>query len=172
MEQVLYASDRNTRTTYELITQHLSTYRELLSQLGMTVIHNTHMSYLVAIPDQYVAEKMRLQETRLALVLRRIYDDKIYATEVVAGEAWVTIHELERAYRDLMSRALPETNELRELCKALKRFGLVRLEDAEDEQPFIVVVRPGIVDVLGETALLQMASHAMEPGSEDDLETP
>lgn len=168
MDQVIYANDRGSRTTYDLIVKHLSTYRELLGQLGMTVIHNTHMSYLVAIPSQYVAEKMRLSETRLALVLRRLYDDKIYATELVAGEAYVTVHELERAYEDLMGKALPDTTDLRELVLAMKRYGLVRLEEADDEQPFVIVVRSGIVDVLGETALLQLASHA--PVAEEEEE--
>lgn len=170
MEQVIYASDRGSRITYDLIVKHLAIYRDLLGQLGMTIIHNSHMSYLVAIPSQYVAEKMRLSETRLALVLRRLYDDKIYATELVAGEAHVTVHELERTYKDLMGRELPDTTDLRELVLAMKRYGLIRLEEAEDEQPFVIVVRPGIVDVFGETALLQLASHAPAADEEEDSE--
>ncbi len=71
----------------------------------MTVIHNPHMSYVVAVPNPYVAEKMRLSETRLALVLRSLYNDKMYATEIIAGEAHVTIHDLETAYKDLMGKS-------------------------------------------------------------------
>lgn len=168
MEQAIYATDRGSRVAYDLIVKHFSTYRELLGQLGMTVIHNTHMSYVVAIPSQYVGEKMRLNETRLALVLRRLYDDKINATELIAGEAHVTVHELERAYRDLMDRDLPDNTELRDLAQSMKRFGLARMIDATDEQPFVIVVRPGIVDILGETALLQLASHAPADGEEED----
>lgn len=160
MEQVIYATDPRSRGTYEILTKYLVNYRELLATLGMTVIHNPHMSYIVAVPNQYIAEKMRLGETRLALVLRRLYDDKMYATEIVAGEAHVTVHDLEAAYKDLMGKELPDNAALRDLLAALKRYGLVRLEEAHDEQPFTVVVRPGIVDVLGETALLQLAAHA------------
>lgn len=171
MEQVLYASDRRSRVAYDLIIKHLAIYRELLGKLGMVVVHNPHMSYLVATPNQYVAEKMRLSETRLALVLRRLYDDKIHATDVVAGEAFVELIELERAYKDLLARELPDKTDLRELLQAMKRFGLAKFEEADDDQPFQVVIRPGIVDVLGETALLQLASHALVADEEEYDET-
>lgn len=167
MDQVIYGSDTRSRTTYEILIKFLGSYRELLGSLGMTVIHNPHMSYVVAVPNQYVAEKMRLSETRLALVLRSLYNDKMYATEIVAGEAHVTIHDLEAAYKDLMKKELPDNALLRDILLALKRYGLLRLEEAHDEQPFTVVVRPGIVDVLGETALLQLATHAPSDTSDE-----
>lgn len=62
MEQVLYASDSRSRIAYELIVKHRKEYDALLAQLGMTMIHNPHMGYVVATPNQYVAEKMRLTE--------------------------------------------------------------------------------------------------------------
>lgn len=170
MEQVLYASDRRSRTAYDLIVKHLGSYRELLGKFGMTVVHNHHMSYLVATPNQYVAEKMRLSETRLALVLRRLYDDKIHATEVIAGEAFIELVELDRAYKDLLGRELPDQSDLKELLLAMKRYGIARIEETGDEQPFQVVIRPGIVDVLGETALLQLAAHAPAEGEEESDE--
>lgn len=160
MEQVLYASDRKSRTAYDMIVKHIGVYRELLDKFGMIVIHNHHLSYLVATPSQYVAEKMRLPETRLALILRRLYDDKMHATDIVAGEAFIDLAELERAYKDILHRDLPDQSELKTLLVAMKRYGIARIEDVADEQPFQIIIRPGIVDVLGETALLQLAAHA------------
>ena len=103
---------------------------------------------------------MRLTETRLALVLRRLYDDKMHVTEIIAGEAFVDMIELERAYKDLLNRELPATAVLNEQLQAMKRYGIARLEETRDEQRVQVVIRPGIVDVLGESALLQLATHA------------
>ncbi len=160
MEQVLYASDPRSRIAYELVVKHRKEYDALLARLGMTIAHNPHMGYVVATPSQYVADKMRLSETRLALVLRRLYDDKMHATEIVAGEAFVDMIELERAYKDLLNHELPATAALNEQLQAMKRYGIARLEDTNDEQRQQVVIRPGIVDVLGETALLQLAAHA------------
>lgn len=167
MEQVLYAGDPRSRLAYELIVRHRKDYDTLLAQLGMTITHNPHMGYVVATPSQYVAEKMRLAETRLALVLRRLYDDKMHATEIVAGEAFVDMIELERAYKDLLNRELPAMAVLNEHLQAMKRYGIVRLEETHDEQRLQVAIRPGIVDVLGETALLQLAAHAHMPQEED-----
>lgn len=167
MEQVLYASDQRSRIAYELIVKHRKDYDTLLAQLGMTITHNPHMGYVVATPSQYVSDKMRLAETRLALVLRRLYDDKMHATEIVAGEAFVDMIELERAYKDLLDRELPTKAVLEEQLQALKRYGIARLEETRDEQRLQVVIRPGIVDVLGETALLQLAAHANTPEEED-----
>ena len=167
MEQVLYAGDPRSRLAYELVVRHRRDYDALLAQLGMTITHNPHMGYLVATPNQYVAEKMRLAETRLALVLRRLYDDKMHATEIVTGEAFVDMIELERTYKDLLKRELPATAVLNEHLQTMKRYGIVRLEETRDEQRLQVAIRPGIVDVLGETALLQLAAHASLPDEED-----
>jgi hypothetical protein len=167
MEQVLYASDPRSRLAYELVVRHRRDYDALLAQLGMTITHNPHMGYLVATPGQYVAEKMRLAETRLALVLRRLYDDRMHATEVIAGEAFVDMIELERAYKDLLNRELPARAVLEEHLQAMKRYGIARLEETRDEQRLQVVIRPAIIDVLGETALLQLAAHASTPEEED-----
>ena len=167
MEQVLYASDQRSRLAYELVVKHRKDYDTLLAQLGMTITHNPHMGYVVATPSQYVSDKMRLAETRLALVLRRLYDDKMHATEIVTGEAFVDMIELERVYKDLLDRELPTKAVLEEQLQALKRYGIARLEETRDEQRLQVVIRPGIVDVLGETALLQLAAHANTPEEED-----
>ncbi len=167
MEQVLYASDPRSRLAYELVVKHRKEYDALLADLGMAITHNPHMGYVVATPSQYVADKMRLAETRLALVLRRLYDDRMHATEIVAGEAFVDMIELERAYKDLLDRELPARTLLEEQLQAMKRYGIARLEETRDEQRIQVVIRPGIVDVLGETALLQLAAHANTQEAED-----
>jgi len=166
MEQVLYASDARSRMAYELIVKHRKEYDALLAGLGMSITHNPNMGYVVATPDQYVAEKMRLSETRLALVLRRLYDDKMHAAEIVAGEAFVDMIELERAYQDLLGREFP-VKLIEGQLHALKRYGIVRLEDSFDEQRLHVMIRPGIIDILGETALLQLAAHAHSPEPDD-----
>ena len=159
-DQVLYAGDRGSRVPYDIIVKHLSTYRDLLQQLGMNLVHNHLQSYLVATPNLLVAEKMRLSETRLALVLRRLYDDKMHATEIVSGDAFIDLTELERAYKDLLNRELPDLGDLKDLLRAMKRYGIARIEEVADDQPFQIIIRPGIAEVIGETVLLQLAAYA------------
>jgi hypothetical protein len=159
-EQVIYATDRGSRIPFELVTRHLAAFREVFDRLGMEIQHNHFHSYVVAIPQQPHAPRMRLSETRMALVLRRLYDDRAHATELVAGEALIELEDLERAYKELIGRDLPDRGDLRALITDLKRYGIARIEEDEGDQPFQVVVRAGIVDVLGESALHQLAAYA------------
>jgi len=168
VEQVLYEVDRFSKVSYALILKHLPHYRELMARLGLVLTHNAFHAYLVVVPTHHVAEKMKLSETRLALVLRRMYDDKMRSADITDGEAYIGLEELERVYTELLGRELPERGELRDLAGQLKRYGIARLEETDDLQRFQIVVRPGITDVLGESALHQLAAHA--PGSEADTE--
>lgn len=171
VEQVLYETDRLSKVSYALILKHLPHYRELFARLGLVLTHNAFHSYVAAVPTHQVAEKMRVSETRLALVLRRLYDDKMRAADVIDGEAYIALEELERAYRELLKRDLPERGDLRELALAMKRYGVARIEDTEDVQRFQIVVRPGITDVLGESALHQLAAHAPDSAEDGTDET-
>ena len=166
MEQVIYAGDRGGRVPYELITRHMGAFREVLGQFGVGIIHNTHHGYVVAIPQHDFGGKMRLDETRLALILRRVYDDRINAADIVDGEAFIEMEELERLYKELLGRSLPDTGDLRAMVRSLQRNGMAREIKADDEQPFQIVIRPAITDILGESALLQLAAY----GVQDDMD--
>ncbi|SIP86781.1 DUF4194 domain-containing protein [Solilutibacter tolerans] len=170
MEQVIYAGDRGGRLPYELLTHHLSTFREVFEQFGMTITHNPHHGYVVAIPRHAFGGRMRLEETRLALLLRRVYDDRINAVDIVDGEAFVTLEELEQLYKELLGRQLPDRGEMRELLRSLRRNGMAREIDAADDQPFQIVIRPAITDILGQTALLQLAAYGVDPEVDEELE--
>lgn len=168
MEQVVYASDRGGRVPYELVTRHLGAFRDVFEQFGMTIIHNPHHGYVVAIPRHAFGARMRLEETRLALLLRRVYDDRINAVDIVDGEAFVTMEELEQLYKDLLGRQLPDRREMRDLVRSLKRNGMAREVDAADDQPFQIAIRPAITDILGSTALLQLETYAIDPHATED----
>jgi hypothetical protein len=165
-DQVLYEGDRRTRIAYTLIDQHLSHYQDLFSRLGVAVKKNPFHSFIVALPNHHVAEKMRLSETRMALVLRRLYDDKMRRADVIDGEALITLEELDQSYRDLLKRSLPDRGEVKDLALAMKRFGIARIEDTDDVQRFQIVIRPAIADVFGESTLHQLAAYAMAAGEE------
>jgi len=168
MEQVIYASDRGGRVPYELVTRHLGAFRDVFEQFGMTITHNPHHGYVVAIPRHAFGARMRLEETRLALLLRRVYDDRINAVDIVDGEAFVTLEELEQLYKDLLGRQLPDRGEMRELVRSLKRNGMAREIEAADDQPFQIAIRPAITDILGQTALLQLAAYGIDPEVVED----
>ncbi len=168
MEQVIYAGDRGGRVPYEIVTRHLGAFRDVFEQFGMTITHNPHHGYVVAIPRHAFGARMRLDETRLALLLRRVYDDRINAVDIVDGEAFVTLEELEQLYKELLGRQLPDRGEIRELVRSLKRNGMAREIESEDDQPFQIAIRPAITDILGETALLQLAAYGVDADGTDE----
>lgn len=171
VEQVLYASDKRSRVAYALIDQHFGHYQELFGRFGVTLKKNAFHSFIVALPNPHVAEKMRVAETRLALVLRRLYDDKMRRAEVIDGEARVGLEELDEAYRDLLKQPLPDRAQVKDLTLAMKRYGIARIEETDDVQRFGVVIRPAIAEVLGEVTLLQLSAYAPQGQEEANDET-
>lgn len=57
---------------------------------------------------------------------------------------------------------------MRELVRVVQRWGIARRhedvsdDDTDVEQPFVVVIRPAIADVLGETPLQRLALFASQ----------
>lgn len=184
-EQVLYYIDRHSRTAYWMVSQYERDFSAALEPIGINIEVNRRLRYVYAIPRHAKAGAVSIGQTVLALVLRAIYDEAIRAGQVTDdGEVVCDLIELEEKYRLLSGRELPTKAKLDQLFATMKRWGLARRDDetpsfedsADDEaalQPYSVVIRPGIVDVLGETAisrlaLFKAAARDMVPDAEDD----
>ena len=171
-EQVLYASDRLSRTTYHLIEDHFDDFAAALAPLGMRVERNAHYRYVVALPTHGEGAQVSLEETLLLLVLRQRYDEAMRQGQIEEqGEVMVELPDLQEAYPALAGRAMPDTGILRTLAKTLRRWGVSRLVDSEpdDPQPFYLMVRPAIVDVVGEQWLHRLDQHNRDEGGSEDI---
>ena len=171
-EQVLYASDRLSRTTYHLIEDHFDDFAAALAPLGMRVERNAHYRYVVALPTHGEGAQVSLEETLLLLVLRQRYDEAMRQGRIEEqGEVMVELPDLQEAYPALAGRAMPDTGILRTLAKTLRRWGVSRLVDSEpdDPQPFYLMVRPAIVDVVGEQWLHRLDQHNRDEGGSEDI---
>lgn len=173
-EQVIYRSDKLSRTAYGAIEKYERDMQEALAPLGLLVKVNRKAQYAYALPVRAKAGNATKNQTLLALVLRKLYD--VGASEGRFNddrEIICDLVELGETYRLATQRELPAKGELRALLLTMKRWGLIRLvedeaefEGAAGDQPYQVAIRPGIVDVLGETALARLAEWA--PRDEDD----
>lgn len=171
-EQVLYASDRLSRTTYHLIEDHFDDFAAALAPLGMRVERNAHYRYVAALPTHGEGAQVSLEETLLLLVLRQRYDEAMRQGQIEEqGEVMVELPDLQEAYPALAGRAMPDTGILRTLAKTLRRWGVSRLVDSEpdDPQPFYLMVRPAIVDVVGEQWLHRLDQHNRDEGGSEDI---
>ncbi|TWI11561.1 DUF4194 domain-containing protein [Aerolutibacter ruishenii] len=170
-EQVLYASDRRSRNAYHLVETWLGDFAAALEPLGIRLERNAHFRYIVALPAHAEGVAVSLNETLLALVLRQRYDQAMRRGEVEEhGEVTVELPDLQEAWLALTSRPMPELGALRDLLRTARRWALCREEESEpgDLQPFRIVVRPAIVEIIGPQWLQRLDQHNLDDDMEDD----
>lgn len=173
-EQVLYYADLQSRKAFWIIKDYKREFEKVLDPLGIDIEINSLLSYICARPRHAKAGSATTNQTLLALVLRSIYDQAMQAGEMANDESEVAcdLVELEQKYRLATGRDLPGKMELNALFRQLRRWGLVRMADggdAEDsEAEPHVLIRPAIVEVLGDTALQKLTRWAQGGVSESD----
>jgi hypothetical protein len=167
-EQVLYSADRRSRNAYHLVESYLADFSAALEPLGVRVERNAHYRYVVALPSHSEGAPVSLDETLLILVLRQRYDDAMRQGQVEDhGDVLVELPELQEVHQALTGRPMPEVGPLRALLRTLKRWSICRTEDGEldDPQPFRILVRPAIVEIVGAQWLQRLDQH----NRDDDL---
>ena len=170
-EQVLYAADHRSRVAYHLVEEFLADFAAALAPLGIRLERNGNHRYIVALPRHGEGAPVRLEETLLLLVLRQRYDEAMRQGRTEEhGEVVVELPDLQEAYPALTERPMPEIGTLRTLAATLKRWGVCRMVEGEaDElQPFHLLVRPAIVDIVGEQWLQRLDQHTLDDGQDND----
>ena len=168
-EQVLYSADRNTRTAYHLVETYLADFAAALEPLGIRLERNAHYRYVVALPSHGEGTPVSLDETLLILVLRQRYDEAMRQGQIEDhGEVLVELPELQEAWQALTGRPLPEVGPLRALVRALRRWSVCKPIDSEpdDPQPFKILVRPAIVEIVGAQWLQRLDQHNRDDADE------
>lgn len=166
VEQVLYYADRHSRTAYWMIERYEREFRQALAPLGIDVQVNRQLRYAYALPKHAKAGAASIAQTVFALVLRGIYDESASTGQLTDdGEVVCDLVELAEKYRLMSGKDLPTKGKLDSLMETMKRWGIARksedqgLDDGDDlaGQPYAVIIRPAIADVLGEAALARLA---------------
>lgn len=165
VEQVLYYADRHSRTAYWMVERYERDFRQALAPLGIDVQVNRQLRYAYALPKHAKAGAASIAQTVFALVLRAIYDESASSGQLTDdGEVVCDLVELAEKYRLMSGKELPTKGKLDALMETMKRWGIARksedhgLDDGDDlvGQPYAVIIRPAIADVLGEAALARL----------------
>lgn len=165
VEQVLYYADRHSRTAYWMVERYERDFRQALSPLGIDVQVNRQLRYAYALPKHAKAGAASIAQSVFALVLRAIYDESASSGQLTDdGEVVCDLVELAEKYRLMSGKELPTKGKLDALMETMKRWGIARksedhgLDDGDDlaGQPYAVIIRPAIADVLGEAALARL----------------
>ena len=171
-EQVLYHADKASRATYWIVEQYEREFRDALDMVGVDLGVNREKKYVFALPRHASAQPVSVSATLVALVLRKLYDE--YARQGAMsehGEVFVDLVGLEEKYRLITGREMPGRSEFEQIMKQMRRWGIVRktTEDEPTGDPtlaYAVVIRPAIIEVLGEMALSRM-TRWQEHGEEN-----
>lgn len=163
-EQCLYYSDQRSRTAYGIVERYEKEMAKVLAPLGITLKVNRVGHYAVAIPIHAKAVPASAAQTLFALVLRGIFESMAtagYISEV--GEVHVDLYDLHDKYRLMTGKEFPAVGEFHKLMRTMQRWGIAR-KLSEDEASVAggtdgdgIAIRPGILEVLGETALRRLA---------------
>ena len=173
-EQVLYAADRGSKVAFGLIHDFEREFKRALEPLGYVVRVNSQLRYACAIPKHAKTSPVTVDQTLLALVLRRIFDEETRSGHHDEnGEVACDLVTLEVKYKQTTGgRELATGGKLVALMQWMRRWGLARISDEDGHQfghdanqPYVVFIRPGIAEVLGEAALARIALFA-DPGAE------
>jgi hypothetical protein len=117
-----------------------------------------------------------VDQTLLALVLRKIFDEETRSGHHDEnGEVACDLVTLEVKYKQTTGgRELATGGKLVALMQWMRRWGLARVSDDDGNQfghdanqPYVVIIRPGIAEVLGEAALARIALF-ISPDAEVD----
>jgi hypothetical protein len=166
VEQVLYYADRHSRTAYWMIERYEREFRSALAPLGIDVQVNRQLRYAFALPKHAKAGAASVAQTVFALVLRAIYDESASTGQLTDdGEVVCDLVELAEKHRLMSGKELPSKGKLDALVEVMKRWGIARkseergFDDGDDStavQPYAVIIRPAIADLLGEAALARL----------------
>jgi hypothetical protein len=169
-EQVLYASDIKSRTPYSLVEQYERDFSQALAPLGVKVVVNRRLRFACGIPRHAKSSQATTEQTLMALVLLGIYDESARAGRLNDdGEVICDLVELGEKHRVSTNRQMPLGGRLDDLMRTMKRWGIARTmadenyeprDQEERDQPFVVAIRPGILEVLNEAALVRLAQFA------------
>jgi hypothetical protein len=168
-EQVLYHADKNSRLFYGIVERYTREFETALEPLGIEVKVNPLLRYVYARPHHAKSGTASVTQTLLALVLRTLYDEAMRSGQMNDnGEVLCDVVELEEKYRLATGRELPSKMEFDALLRQFKRWGIAKMADEQNideidsdasSMPYILI-RPAIVDVLGEAALQRLGHWA------------
>lgn len=182
--RVLYYADRHSRTAYWMVERYEREFRQALAPLGIDVQVNRQLRYAYVLPKHAKAGAASIGQTVFALVLRGIYDESASSGQLTDdGEVICDLVELAEKYRLMSGKDLPAKGKLDSLMESMKRWGIARksddqgFDDGDDlaGQPYAVIIRPAIADVLGEAALARLVqfktSASVETGEPEAIDS-
>lgn len=176
-QQVLYASNPKQRTSYRMIERFKVDFERVMSAVGLSLHQDTDGACYYVIPVVEPLRTLGTEETIFVLCLRQMYDEKMREGDLVddGSGAVVSLIEIQECAQRLFARDLQlKGKHWKELSEAAKRYGLVRVipNDPGNNQPFDLLILPGIVPLLSRELVSQRAAAWQAVGGDNRSQIP
>jgi len=163
VQQCLYLRHQGQAVAYRLVSSYRREFEEALDLMGLRLGFSDRFEYCYVTQDTGALSAMDLQETLFLLTLRHVYHLRASAGDLtVDGEAIISIPEFEESFKLLCQRNLDTKAEsLKSMLRMANRHGLAKSSPAPvgDPQPFVILILPGVTDVLSEHAVSRFGAH-------------
>lgn len=163
VQQCLYLRHQGQAVAYRLVSGYRREFEEALDLMGLRLGFSDRFEYCYVTQDTGALSAMDLQETLFLLTLRHVYHLRASAGDLtVDGEAIISIPEFEESFKLLCQRNLDTKAEsLKSMLRMANRHGLAKSSPAPvgDPQPFVILILPGVTDVLSEHAVSRFGAH-------------
>ncbi len=134
--QFLFADRPVHRESYFLIASHVEYFTNLIEAIGWSFVYQPDEAYMGIIPkgeERFM--RLRLDESLLLLCLRQLYEQKLEAFEVEAGQAYTSTDELLSTYENLTGKEIPNETRLKEIVSLFSRHGVVERGKPDESEP-------------------------------------
>lgn len=163
-QQCLYLRHARQAVAYRIIARYSTHYEEALDLLGFKLKVNDKKEYCVAIQHVARHQPMTLQLSLVLMVLRHAYHLSATVGDLNEfGDAVYDIPTFADLFHQLTGRDLNPKSGLsfRDTLRLAQQRGLAKEEKPpeDDPQPFMIVILPGIADVLEEHVIDRFAAN-------------
>jgi hypothetical protein len=151
--QILYYSNTQHRTAYQLIRANRAAFTEVLDHLGLRLGIDDEYRMIYVTTEGDTERLLPQDESLLALVLRYIHHEKSKVGEADNGVVTINTVELYSTYQMLTHRELPKHGEGKDrqvLYEAMRRYGFMKVEerDPDSDAPPDIRILPGIAALI------------------------
>nr|WP_316629474.1 DUF4194 domain-containing protein [uncultured Brevundimonas sp.] len=178
--QFLHIDDRNSPSMMETLRKPAaaSLLADYFDVAGYRLVVRESEGWAGIFPDldRITAPKMRIDETLVLLVLRRLWEEEVQNGDIQThASVLLTLNAAYDAYQDTVSRARRpalKVGEFRDILLALERRAIVRLGPEDDQaQDRELTIRALISEVAGDDFLTSLEALLQRPDLiEDDAD--
>lgn len=180
-DQFIHRQDHGSARVLETLYRPVAVtlLRDYFDVAGYRLVVRENEGWAGILPDleRISAPRMRIDETLVLLVLRRLWEESVHNGDIEdGGSVLLTLNEAYAAYEDVVSRgrraAMPAF-QFRDVVRSVERRAIVHLGAVEDDD-MELTIRPIVTLAAGDEfivhleQLLQGADFNEEPSAEVD----